>query len=132
MFKFVGSPASQLPNELDKRELKSYPEGAKKQIIVNAYERNNYAREKCLGHYGYKCRSCTFDFEAKYGEQGKEFIHVHHVVPISSIGQNYQVDPIKDLIPVCPNCHAMIHRYRKNTLTVDELKKILNQTASTV
>ena len=101
-------------------------EGLKKQIIVNAYERNQQAREECINYYGYKCQICNFDFEKVYGEIGNFFIHVHHIVDISTIGKNYQIDPIKDLIPVCPNCHAMLHK-EKPAILPDKLKEILLQ-----
>lgn len=66
------------------------------------------------------------DFEKQYGELGKGFIHVHHIVPISTIGGNYRIDYEKDLVPVCPNCHAMLHRNGQDEiLTVEELKIIL-------
>ncbi|HHO0788469.1 HNH endonuclease [Aeromonas allosaccharophila] len=65
----------------------------------------------------------TIDFGEKYGELGKGFIHVHHMMPLSEIGEEYVVDPIKDLIPVCPNCHAMLHR-RNPPLTIDDLRKL--------
>jgi len=96
-------------------------EGTKKQITVNAYERNPQARKECIKHYGYKCQICEFDFEKIYGDIGKDFIHVHHIVDISTIGENYQVNPIKDLIPVCPNCHAMLHK-RKPAYSPDDIK----------
>lgn len=41
---------------------------------------------------------------------GKDYIEVHHIKPISEIGSEYVVDPEKDLIPVCFNCHSMLHR----------------------
>jgi 5-methylcytosine-specific restriction protein A len=66
------------------------------------------------------------NFEEKYGEIGRNFIHVHHIVPISTIGQEYQIDPEKDLVPVCPNCHAMLHKGQNgNVLTVQELKELI-------
>lgn len=84
-------------------------EGKAKEITQTRYERNPYARKTCLMHYGYSCQICDFNFEKYFGEIGKGFIHVHHINSISSIGKEYQIDPINDLIPVCPNCHAMIH-----------------------
>lgn len=99
-------------------------EGAKKTITVNAYERDPQARQTCLDEFGYLCNICGFDFEKVYGERGKEFIHVHHIVPLSEIKKEYEVDPVKDLIPVCPNCHAMLHR-KGHTITPDELKSII-------
>ena len=85
-------------------------EGAQRKVSINAYERSATARQACIDHYGYRCVACGFSFEVKYGERGKHFIHVHHIVPLASIGTSYVVDPIKDLRPVCPNCHAIIHR----------------------
>lgn len=99
-------------------------EGAKKEITVNSYERNREARNMCIAVHGCKCAVCGMDFEKVYGEIGKGFIHVHHIVPISSIGKEYKLDPVKDLIPVCPNCHAMLHR-SDPPHTIEELKQCL-------
>ena len=87
-----------------------YQEGTTKLIPVNVYERNPKARKKCIEHYGYNCSVCDFNFSEIFGELGEGFIHVHHLKPLSEIGQKYTLDPIKDLRPVCPNCHSMLHR----------------------
>ncbi|MGI9526109.1 MAG: HNH endonuclease [Weeksellaceae bacterium] len=113
------SIAEELPNEIE------LSEGLKQTILVNKYERNKLARAICLDKYGYKCQVCNFDFEEKYGEIGKDLIHAHHIVPISEIGEEYIINAEKDLIPVCPNCHAMIHRNKNRVLTVNELKEII-------
>lgn len=90
-------------------------EGAKKQIYINAYERNTVAREKCISYYKKKddgkvrCQICGFCFEDFYGEEFKDKIHVHHIKALSQINKEYEVDPIKDLVPVCPNCHLALH-----------------------
>jgi 5-methylcytosine-specific restriction enzyme A len=93
-------------------------------VLVNAYERSSSARAACLAHYGHACSVCGFDFEKTYGLIGKDFIHVHHLKEISAIAQKYQVDPIQDLRPVCPNCHAMLHQ-RKPAYSIDELKQVI-------
>ncbi len=98
-------------------------EGAKKEIIVNRYERNHEAREKCIAAHGCKCAVCGMDFEKTYGKIGRGFIHVHHIVPLSSIGKEYELDPIKHLVPVCPNCHAMLHR-KDPPYKVEKLKEL--------
>ncbi|HMO13514.1 MAG TPA: HNH endonuclease, partial [Pirellulaceae bacterium] len=103
-----------------------YREGACVQITVNSYERNRGARLACLNHYGYDCVVCGFNFVAAYGPNGKDFIHVHHIVAVSEIGEDYVVDPINDLRPVCPNCHAMIHRSMP-MLTIDDLKQMVSR-----
>ncbi len=102
-------------------------EGAKKNVTVNAYERNPIARSKCLEYHGCACSICGMDFGEAYGEFAKGFIHVHHIVPIHEIGEEYVVDPIKDLIPVCPNCHAMLHTRLEDGryLSPDELRSLI-------
>jgi len=85
-------------------------EGIKKQVSVNKYERSSIARTKCIEAHGHSCKICKFNFEEQYGELGKEFIHVHHIIPIHSIGKSYKIDYVNDLVPVCPNCHAMLHK----------------------
>jgi 5-methylcytosine-specific restriction enzyme A len=114
-----GKDSVQIAEEVDKTEL--LIEGASKTISVNVYERNATAKTKCLAHHGYKCVVCSFDFEIFYGSIGQNYIHVHHIVPLSEVNGEYALDPIKDLVPICPNCHAMIHRTRP-ILTVEQLK----------
>jgi hypothetical protein len=85
-----------LPNEVSQSQ--GLREGAVTQILVNAYERNPSARRKCLNHHGYICKACGFDFAKFYGPIGEEYIHVHHIRDLASIGQEYEVDPINDLV----------------------------------
>lgn len=99
-------------------------EGALMKVNVNKYERNQKARRECVAKKGYQCLVCGRDFEATYGEIGKNFIHVHHLTPISSIGEEYELNVDTDLAPVCPNCHYMLHR-KNPPYTIEELKDIL-------
>jgi len=101
-------------------------EGNVKKIQINAYERNAKARAQCIEIYGTKCCICDFDFGDVYGDYASGFIHVHHIVPLSSIKNNSAVNPGADLRPVCPNCHAVIH-LRKNCLSIKEVKNILKK-----
>lgn len=101
-------------------------EGKKTEVKLERYERNNKARMECIKEYGLKCKVCGFDFEKTYGEIGKGFIQVHHIKELSEIKKEHKVDPVKDLIPICPNCHAMIHR-KKPALKIEELKEILKK-----
>jgi 5-methylcytosine-specific restriction protein A len=105
-----------LPEEINEGE--ALFEGAKQQIIVNAYERNPEARRKCIAHYGTSCSICGFNFLETYGEEGRDLIHIHHLRQLAEIGDEYQIDPINDLRPVCPNCHAMLHN-RKPTFSLE-------------
>ena len=102
----------------------TFTEGSKKTVTVNAYERNSLARKLCIKHHGTACSVCDLDFSEKYGELGKGFIHVHHLLELSVIKGEYTVNPITDLRPVCPNCHAMLHR-TKPAISIEELKSIM-------
>ncbi len=110
-----------ISEEISIEDSENLIEGAKKTVTVNSYERNPKARIRCLEHWGTKCVVCGFDFEKTYGEIGKGFIHVHHLIPVAKIGKSYQIDPISDLRPVCPNCHAMIH-LKNPPLSLEELE----------
>jgi hypothetical protein len=101
------APVPPLPEEIDSDG--QYPEGSTKSIVVNSYERNADARTACIAHYGSNCHICGFDFAAAYGDVASGFIHVHHLRPLSECDGEYNVHPIDDLRPVCPNCHAVIH-----------------------
>ena len=103
---------------------RTYTDGAKRQVRVNAYERNPRARKACIAHHGWRCSVCDLLFEERYGEVGEKFIHVHHLKPLATKGQPESVDPREDLLPVCPNCHAMLHR-TDPPLTIEELKSRL-------
>ena len=113
------------PEALSEPESRLLPDGMKTQIIVNTYERNPQARRKCLEHWGHLCVVCDFDFEEMYGVLGRDYIHVHHLTPLSEIGESYLVDPVNDLRPVCPNCHAMLHR--GTVLTIEQLQEIIQK-----
>jgi 5-methylcytosine-specific restriction enzyme A len=119
---FGGGAMPPLPEELPTS--RSYAEGAGKEVVVNAYERNPAARAACLRHYGYACSVCELKMEALYGRLGRKYIHVHHIVPLFRVRGRYKVDPIADLRPVCPNCHAMLHR-QKPPLRISVLRKLL-------
>lgn len=127
-------PDSVLPNILDSFDVVyddislTFTEGSAYEKSVKQYERNQAAKVACLAHYGHSCQICGLDFEKRYGEVGKDFIHVHHVDFISSFkGIEHEIEPVKGLIPVCPNCHAMLHhKVDGKYLTPEELKRKLN------
>ena len=100
------------------------PEGAKTRVEVNRYERDRRARDECIQYHGATCQVCDLDFEKRYGPIGHGFINVHHKKPLSQITDhdNYTINPIKDLVPVCPNCHAMLHKRGPEPFTVPQLQ----------
>lgn len=111
-----------LPKKIPSRS--AYNEGTVQRILINRYERDPRARKECIGHYGTKCFLCGFDFVAIYGKVMVGFIHVHHLNPLSGVGPDYEVDPIQDLRPVCPNCHAVAHR-REPPYSLNEVSDFL-------
>jgi 5-methylcytosine-specific restriction enzyme A len=114
-----------IPFAFSEKEEK-YSEGNPYQITLTKYERNYIARNKCIEHHGLSCKICKFNFEKIYGKKGAGFIHVHHLKPLSTIRKTYSVDPVKDLIPVCPNCHAIIHK-QNPPFNVDEMRNFLKK-----
>jgi len=99
-------------------------EGAVCRVVINAFERNPIARGRCIAHYGPTCVACGFNFGAAYGSFAEGFIHVHHLKPLAEIGEQYEVDPVADLRPVCPNCHAIIH-FGGGCRSIDEVRQLL-------
>ncbi|MDO6461860.1 HNH endonuclease [Granulosicoccaceae sp. 1_MG-2023] len=120
-------PTSEVYPELVTEYGPSY-EGAVSIVKINAYERNQCARTLCIQHYGTTCQVCGLSFEEKYGEIGRDFIHVHHLTELASVGREYQVNAKQDLRPVCPNCHAMLHR-RKPAYSIEELRELMQAQA---
>jgi predicted HNH restriction endonuclease len=108
LISFINATDSLIPQELVDPD-KSMTEGSKERITVNKYERNPEARRKCIEKYGAVCSICGFDFSKMYGPEFAGKIEVHHIKPLNEIDGSYVVDPEKDLIPVCPNCHMILH-----------------------
>jgi 5-methylcytosine-specific restriction protein A len=101
------------------------PAAAVTRVEVNRYEHSPDARRVCVAHHGTSCAACGFSFEIAYGEIGKDFIPVHHLVPASQLGSAYELDPVTDLVPLCANCHAMAHHGVRTPRSVAELRRIM-------
>ena len=117
----LSNKASTLDND---NHINDLYEGTVKKIQLTSYERNATARKKCIEYYGDSCIICGFNFGQFYGPEAAGFIIVHHVVPLSKINRKYKIDPISDLVPVCPNCHAFIHLGGK-TKDINDIQKLL-------
>lgn len=101
-------------------------EGARFRVLVSAYGRNPEARRQCIAVHGTDCCVCGFSFGAVYGEVAEGFTHVHHLWPLSEAEGAHQVDPVEDLRPVCPNCHAVLHR-RVPAYSIEEVRAFLGK-----
>lgn len=98
-------------------------EGSKTKHFTFRYERKPKLRQKAIEIHGSKCKVCGFDFKSVYGKIGEGYIHIHHKVPISKRGGEVEVSAENDLIPLCENCHSIIHRRKDTTLSIAQLKK---------
>jgi len=102
-------------------------EGGSIRVLSNRYERNPLNRTACILAQGCTCMVCGINFSNTYGEIGRGFIHVHHITPVSQLTHGYVIDPLTDLVPVCPNCHAMLHK-ENPPLSVNRLKEWMKNT----
>jgi len=121
--RMLGLALSLLPIE---DEAVGEEEGGLTRTEVNRYERSAINRAACIEIHGAVCKACGFSFGVRYGEMGVGFIEVHHIESISSIAPGTVVDPGTDLVPLCSNCHAMVHR-RTPPFTIDDIRAILRE-----
>ncbi|XIH38680.1 hypothetical protein C1N68_14050 [Priestia aryabhattai] len=131
LVEFLSSIDSEVLIEgLESEEIELYEPRAEGNLVTyygRRYERDPINRKRAIEFHGLSCKVCGFNFEEVYGERGKDFIEVHHIEPLSTLEKEAVIDPERDLIPVCANCHRMIHRRRDNVLTVEELKALLSK-----
>ncbi len=102
-------------------------EGQKQFVYTTKYERDPTLRKDAIIIHGTICYVCAMDMGKMYGELGNGFIHIHHKRPISLGGGPVKVDPKTDLVPLCPNCHSIVHRKKGVVLDVDELRKMIRE-----
>ncbi len=122
------SPAKREQNLNDtEASLESGSEGRQTQRYVTVYERNPKLRAAAIAIHGLTCVVCGFNFGDVYGEYGKGYIHIHHLTPVSEFGQGTEVNPKSDLVPVCANCHSIIHRRKAQTLSIEEIQSFIAQ-----
>lgn len=112
------------PDEIIDRRPMS--EGALRTTIVNSYERQKELRDRCIDHYGANCHICGFNFGDVYGPVVEGFIHVHHLRSLGDVGQEHLVDPVADLRPLCPNCHAVVHSRASQAYGIEEVRQFLD------
>lgn len=102
-------------------------EGKKTGYYTTKYERSKINRDKALKLHGYNCCICDINFKETYGDIGEGFIHIHHVNPLYSLESEVVIDPSMDLVPVCPNCHAIIHRQKGKVISIEEMRHLYSK-----
>ncbi|MDF4204884.1 HNH endonuclease [Maribacter sp. SA7] len=98
-------------------------EGFKKEIKTENSYRSGKLVKLAKEKYGTDCVVCGFSFEQKYGQHGKDFIEIHHLIPIEN---GTRKSTINDVAPVCSNCHRMLHK-GKTMLSIEYLKEIIER-----
>lgn len=121
---YDGPPKSPVHIPKEKPGDQKFEEGAAVQSLINRYERDPAARERCITHYGPVCVVCGLSLTDRYGPEVYGLIHVHHLTPLASVGKRAAMDPVRDLRPVCPSCHAVVHSTRPPR-TIEQVKKML-------
>lgn len=115
-------------NDIQQGDQKAYTsfEGGSKLRYTTTYERDPKLRDNAIEIHGLNCMACGFNFKNAYGDWGAGFIHVHHTKPVAISGPR-EVNPVTDMVVLCPNCHSMVHRRKNKTLSLEELKSMLRR-----
>jgi 5-methylcytosine-specific restriction protein A len=100
-------------------------EGAKARRTVNVYERSRSNRALAILSHGLTCLVCETNFGEKYGSIGEGYIEIHHLTPVHLMGGQRRLNPLEELVPLCANCHRMVHR-TDPPYTPDELRQSLH------
>ena len=108
----------------DEEDELGFHDGTLTRVPQNRYERDRRNRVAALSIHGKICIGCGLDMAKKYGHLASGVIEVHHIQPVSEYRISRQINPRTDLVPLCPNCHAVVH-LRNPPYTVDELKSLL-------
>lgn len=132
-------------NEVEKNKIKKVEifdenivvnEGFKRTISVNVYQRSTKLRDAAIEAFSVNgkisCECCKFNFDTFYGTTiGSGYIEIHHVKPIFKYEEQeinkFIKDALKNLVPVCSNCHRMIHRVWNDPLEIEVLKSTIQK-----
>ncbi len=128
--RLVAAVVALLPLEPGPTSAVGQEEGDAYEMLVTRYERSHINRAACIAVHGVTCHACGFDFSLAYGPLGEGVIDVHHVQPVSTVGPGTVINPVKDLVPLCANCHRMAHQRRPAPYSVAEIQSMLREAAT--
>ena len=107
--------------------VQSGTEGGRYRVVISKLERDRALRDRAISIHGLNCVACGFNFGKFYGEFAEGYIHVHHLELLASFGDRRTVNPETDLTVLCANCHCIVHRRRRQLLSIDELKVMITE-----
>ena len=115
--------ASSTSSIIQKPKERAMTEGERKHVEFEMAHRNPALRQACIDKYGYQCQCCGMNFTDLYGEElGAQFIEVHHMKMLSTYDENRPDDYVENLVPLCSNCHSMIHHGKDGPLSLRDLR----------
>ena len=125
---FVAAVLTLVPIEsnekTDVNQIIGFAEGGSTTNQSTHYERDRRNRAAAIAIWGSHCQACGLDFGTRYGDVAAGFIEVHHTTPVSELEPSTVVDPSRDLVPLCSNCHAVAHR-RNPPFSVKEIQTLI-------
>ena len=115
--------SNRIPHKSQVHKERQLTEGEKRHVEFETNHRNQALRQACIDKYGYQCQCCGMDFTSIYGEElGENFIEVHHLKMISTYDESHPENYLENLVPLCSNCHSMIHHGKEGPLSLAELR----------
>lgn len=103
------------------------PASAVQRVPVDGFERDQDLRRVAMAHRGSACHACGLDPEQVYGIEATALIQVHHITPLAHLGAGYEVDPLVDLVPLCPTCHVVAHSRWPVPYGVEDIRTMLRE-----
>ena len=99
---------------------------AKRYRLHRSIERQAGNSKKVKDAQGTTCKGCDRNLRDVYGKTADGLIHAHHLKPLSKLeaDEEVELDPIKDFAVLCPNCHAVIHRF-KDVSDIEHLRSLI-------
>ncbi|RJX29540.1 MAG: hypothetical protein C4531_10370 [Desulfurivibrio sp.] len=104
----------------------TFSEGGTQEIVLELQKRDPKLKSLAIEKYGLSCQVCEFDFEKVYGEFGKGYIEMHHLVPLG-VSKEERINTVDDVAVVCSNCHRVLHRNGKEPIPIEQLKAAVNK-----
>lgn len=111
-------------------------EGNKAEVHSIILKRSRILRKMAIKYFSNEngsisCRGCDFVADDVYGAGARGLIEIHHLQPLFlRNGQQLRVslrDALKYVVPLCPNCHRVVHYDRNRCISISELRRMVER-----